>query len=52
MVNYFIIRYGNDIESHTTTNNEMKITIFLNIGYIVTSSAYIKHHLPPPAAPL
>jgi len=36
---------------HNNTNNEMKINIFSNIGHIVTSSSYIKHHRPPPAAP-
>jgi len=47
-----IIKYGNDNESNTITNNEMKINIFSDIEHIVTSSSYIKHHLPPPAAPL
>ena len=56
IISYFILKYGNNIESHTTTNNstniEIKINVFSNIGHIATSLSYIKHHLPPSAVPL
>ena len=45
-----IIKYDNNNESHTTTNNtnnELRINSFSNIGDIVTSSSYIKHCFPP-----
>ena len=49
-----IIQYGNKNERHTTTNdnknNELRKTIFSNKGHTVTSSTYIKQHLP--VAPL